>query len=86
MQILLQFDIFFDDFLEFFKVGVEIIGLQKVQPKKMRHLWMISSGTDEVRAKREPSLCNESVKRHVWFFSDTAATQKTRYASVRNPI
>ena len=24
----------------------------------------ISSGTDEVRAKREPSLCNESVKRH----------------------
>ena len=26
----------------------------------------ISSGTDEVRAKREPSLCNESVKRHFW--------------------
>ena len=27
---------------------------------------IISSGTDEVRAKREPSLCNESVKRHFW--------------------
>ena len=26
----------------------------------------ISSGTDEVRAKREPSLCNESVKRQYW--------------------
>ena len=44
--------------------------------------FIISSGTDEVRAKREPSLCNESVKRHVWFFSDTAATQKTRFASL----
>ena len=33
---------------------------------------IISSGTDEVRAKREPSLCNESVKRHFWFFSHTA--------------
>ena len=39
-----------------------------------------SSGTDEVRAKREPSLCNESVKRHFWFFSPTAATF-TRFAS-----
>ena len=27
---------------------------------------MISSGTDEVRAKREPSLCNESVNGHFW--------------------
>ena len=27
---------------------------------------IVSSGTDEVRAKREPSLCNESVKRHFW--------------------
>ena len=27
---------------------------------------LISSETDEVRAKREPSLCNESVKRHFW--------------------
>ena len=26
----------------------------------------MSSETDEVRAKREPSLCNESVKRHFW--------------------
>ena len=33
---------------------------------------LISSGTYEVRAKREPSLCNESVKRHFWFFSNNA--------------
>ena len=33
---------------------------------------VFSSGTDEVRAKREPSLCNESVKRHFWFFSNNA--------------
>ena len=30
------------------------------------HHQIISSGTDEVRAKRESSLCNESVKRHFW--------------------
>ena len=34
----------------------------------------VSSGTDEVRAKREPSLCNESVKRHFWVFSPTTAS------------
>ena len=27
---------------------------------------IISSGTDEVRAKREPSLCNESLNGHFW--------------------
>ena len=27
---------------------------------------LISSGTDEDRAKREPSLCNESVNGHFW--------------------
>ena len=40
-----------------------------------------STRKDEVRAKREPGLCNESVKRHFWFlkvhgdliFSDHAA-------------
>ena len=37
---------------------------------------LISSGTDEVRAKREPSLCNESVKRHFWFFSHMTAKPK----------
>ena len=26
----------------------------------------VSSGTDEVRAKRDPSLCNESVNGHFW--------------------
>ena len=36
---------------------------------------IISSETDEVRAKREPSLCNESVKRYFWFFSYTAAIE-----------
>ena len=35
-----------------------------------------SSETDEVRAKREPSLCNESVKRHFWFFFYTTAGSK----------
>ena len=35
-----------------------------------------SSGTDEVRGKREPSLCNESVKRHFWFFFYTTAGSK----------
>ena len=27
---------------------------------------VFSSGTDEVRAKRDPSLCNESVNGHFW--------------------
>ena len=29
-------------------------------------LFFVSSGTDEVRAKRETSLCNESVNGHFW--------------------
>ena len=43
--------------------------------KQMFFYHFISSETDEVRAKREPSLCNESVKRYFWFFSYTAAIE-----------
>ena len=43
--------------------------------EKLLFASFISSETDEVRAKREPSLCNESVKRYFWFFSYTAAIE-----------
>ena len=43
----------------------------------------ISSETDEVRAKREPSLCNESVKRHFWSNLAKSCTSKVRDAATR---
>ena len=45
------------------------------KPSRKRQKKITSSETDEVRAKREPSLCNEYVKRHFRFFSYTAAIE-----------
>ena len=33
---------------------------------QVRQLFFFSCGTDKLRAKREPSLCNESVNGHFW--------------------
>ena len=51
-----------------------------VNPKKTQRMTdmtcgqfeLFSSGTDEVRAQRDPSLCNKSVNGHFWFFSNNA--------------
>ena len=75
MQILLQFDIFFDDFLEFFKVGVEIIGLQKVQPKKMRHLWVIFMDFLDDEAASKAPLIKWAIINSTYGFISTSRLQ-----------
>ena len=70
--------LFNPNFNEYFPTGPELtirvsgVLIENVLPiifffANLRLVFLVfSSGTDEVRAKRDPSLCNESVNRHFW--------------------
>ena len=49
-----------------FSLSCYIVILERKKNILSKVSFVISSGTDEVRAKRDPSLCNESVNGHFW--------------------